>query len=168
MADDHPTPHDDPAVPEPGMHEHGDPQEPDTDRTGTHDPVGPDEPDTEEGPEPEGDDEDFPPSRRLAAGASDARVANPDNARRLGQLTVWYDSRTVVLPIDGDSALRLITAWQRDQLWRGDTLRPEISSAANVWAAVQLGSAPLAMLWTPAEALGRLPTKRIAIDPAVA
>lgn len=115
-----------------------------------------------------GDVDDGSLQTRLAARMSDARVANRDNAGRLGELTIWYESRTVVLPIDGDSALRVLAAWQRDELWRGDFLEPATSSAANLWAVVELGVAPLAMVWTPAEALGRRRADRIAVDPAVA
>lgn len=86
-----------------------------------------------------------------------------ENKRTLGRLTLHFESRDVDLYVDGDAALRVMTAHQlRTHRGLDDLLVPVISSAKNAWVTLDADE-PLAMSWMPG--LPR-PRSRMAIDPS--
>lgn len=106
------------------------------------------------------------------AGPSTESPVEPSGPRSLvevnrlthGVVTLHYPSRDVEVPLDGDSALRLLTAFRRsDDLGLGDRLDPEASAAFTGWLVLDIASdeAPLAISWMPQ--LTR--EQRMAIDP---
>lgn len=81
-----------------------------------------------------------------------------------GRLTLHYPERDVTLVLDGEAAIRLLTAfWSRRAGGLADRLDPKTSSALSGWVVCDLDE-PLAVSWYPT--VGR-PPSRTAIDPAV-
>lgn len=84
------------------------------------------------------------------------------NRRVIGTLTLHYSTRDVRVPMDGDSAMRLLTMFrQRRDGGHGDEISTQ-SFAGNGWLVLDL-SEPLAMSWWPQMP----PTPRTALDPIV-
>ena len=89
-------------------------------------------------------------------------VANSANQAQLGKLTLHYPERDVTVLVDGDAALRVMSAHRRRaHLGLGDILDPAISQARSGWLTLD-PQEPLAISWLPG-----LPGKqpRMAIDP---
>jgi len=78
-----------------------------------------------------------------------------------GVVVLHYPSRDVRVPLDGDSALRLLTMFSRRQSQRfADLLDPDESSATSAWLVLDVEE-PLAMSWLPSSGQ----SARTAIDP---
>ena len=91
------------------------------------------------------------------------RVASASNRQVVGQLTLHYASRDVRIPVDGDAAMRIMSAHQvRTNRGMGDLLLP-VSSARDGWVTLDADE-PLAISWLPELPL---PEARMAIDPAM-
>ncbi len=78
-----------------------------------------------------------------------------------GVVVLHYPSRDVRVPLDGHSALRLLTMFSRRQSQRfADLLDPDESSATSAWLVLDVEE-PLAMSWLPSSGQ----SARTAIDP---
>lgn len=102
------------------------------------------------------EDEDF--QQPNAEGALTIREINMTLA---GVLSLHYPARDVRVPVDGDSAMRLLTMFKTrsDAPWKDD-LDPRWSSAASGWVVLDLQQL-LAMPYYPQTP----PLERTAIDP---
>jgi hypothetical protein len=90
-------------------------------------------------------------------------VANAVNQLQLGRLTLHYPQRDVTVLVDGDAALRVMSAHhRRRQAGLGDILDPAVSEARSGWLTLD-PQEPLAISWMPGLP-GQRP--RMAIDPA--
>ena len=108
-----------------------------------------------------------PAGGRRYEGAEWRNTANERNAVMLGQLHIYYAERTVVLPVDGDTALRAIAAWRYRQRRRWeDRLDPSEAPGAAAWLAFDFQGV-LALLWMPGLP-GEAPPERMALDPTTA
>lgn len=98
---------------------------------------------------------------------SGRRTANDENVTVIGELHVFYRERTIVVPVDGDAAMRLMAGWQRNRpgIW-ADPLDPSTSPAVFSWAAISFDGV-LGMVWLPGLGHAAEP-QRMAVDPALA
>jgi hypothetical protein len=103
-----------------------------------------------------------PGTSRAVVRSPGRRVANEANVEIIGQLQVHTRQRTYTLALDGDAAIRLLSAFRTGEYWKGDLLSSYTSSAEAAWAVVDLDEV-VAMYWFPGLP-GRKPA-RIAIDP---
>lgn len=102
------------------------------------------------------EDEDFEhPS------AEDVLTIQEINMGLVGVLSLHYPARDVRIPVDGDSAMRILTMFKTrsDARWKDD-LDPRWSSAASGWVVLDLQQL-LAMSYYPQTP----PLERTAIDP---
>lgn len=90
---------------------------------------------------------------------------SPRNAAVIGQVTLHYAARDVVVYLDGDAAMRLLTMYRnrREGIY-GDQLDPYDTDARNAFVVLDLDDPPLTVSWLPG-----VPTRRprTAIDPTV-
>ena len=88
-----------------------------------------------------------------------------DNRVLVGSLVLHYEARDVQVVLDGDSALRVLTAFaRRDDRGLSDAIDPSTSSAFSGWFVADLDQPP-AISWIPGLGGQR---RRTVIDPPVA
>ena len=83
------------------------------------------------------------------------------NMGLVGVLSLHYQTRDVRIPVDGDSAMRILTMFKTrsDERWKDD-LDPRWSSAASGWVVLDIQQL-LAMSYCPQTP----PRERTAVDP---
>ncbi len=93
--------------------------------------------------------------------AEDVLTIREINMGLVGLLSLHYPARDVRIPVDGDSAMRILTMFKTrsDARWKDD-LDPRWSSAASGWVVLDLQQL-LAMSYYPQTP----PLERTAIDP---
>jgi len=112
------------------------------------------------------DNEDEPVKVALGRADAERRAAVPmANQTVVGSLILHYEARDVQVVLDGNSALRVLTAFaRRDDRGLSDPIDPFSSSAFSGWFVADLDQ-PLAISWIPGLAGQR---RRTVIDPPVA
>lgn len=102
------------------------------------------------------------------SGALGRVVLSARNQARIGELTLHYEARSVVLYMDGDAALRIIELYRRRNsrtaaVRLADPFDPARSDAGNGWVSLDLDDHRLlAVSWIP---LPPQPRPRTVIDP---
>lgn len=93
--------------------------------------------------------------------AEDVLVIREINMGLAGVLSLHYQARDVRIPVDGDSAMRILTMFKTgsDERWKDD-LDPRWSSAASGWVVLDIQQL-LAMSYYPQTP----PRGRTAVDP---
>lgn len=121
---------------------------------------------------PPGSETEQPDVVAASSALADA-AADADDERRFeritrnsltgGTLFIEYPARTVVLPCDGDTALRIMTLFSRTSRQVALDQIDEVSDAGRGWVALDTES-PLAIAWTPSTPSN---VRRTTIDPYV-
>lgn len=115
--------------------------------------------------EKEREDTDLDAEALDRADAERRTAVRMGNQVLVGSLVLHYEARDVQVVLDGDSALRVLTAFaRRDDRGLSDPIDPSTSSAFSGWFVADLDQ-PLAISWIPGLGGQR---RRTVIDPPVA